>query len=159
AMRNSDYTGAHFHFTALVDRSQDPAMKLPWTRKVEQHRAEIDDSLRRLEKEFHVGDLQRFWPGARISRREPGAPGTDADPLDVEEVYDSEGSPPLRAMFLAGFAKKTLTPLGARTVTPGGTPGPSLELLPPSPDYGRETIADRALVLDASPFDVRAPMS
>ncbi|MFO0932765.1 MAG: serine/threonine-protein kinase [Planctomycetota bacterium] len=151
AMAAGEYGAAFYQFRALVDPSVDAGSLLTRTKEAAKAEAYVREQLRVIEQVVKVGTLQLFWPSAKISAVNPG---TDA--LDVEAVFGFEDDTPLKASFLAGWARVEVAPSSAdRVVTPGEKPPRALRLLPGA---GRETVADRPLVL-ASPFVANAPRS
>jgi hypothetical protein len=151
AMAAGEYAAAAYQFRPLVDPTVDAGNLLTRTKAAAKAEAYVREQLRIIEQEFKVGTLQLFWPSAKVVFVPNG---TDA--LDVEALFEFENDTPLKASFVAGWARVEVAPADPdRVVTPGGSPNRALRLLPGA---GRETVADRPLVL-ASPFLSTAPRS
>ena len=151
AMAAGEYAAAAYQFRPLVDPTVDGGNLLTRTKAAAKAEAYVREQLRIIEQEFKVETLQLFWPSAVVRRV-----GGGADALDFEAHFRFEDDTPLKASFVAGWARVEVAPTDPeRVVTPDGTPNRALRLLPGA---GRETVADRPLVL-ASPFLPSAPRS
>ena len=145
------YARAKYHFVVLLDASLEPTLRLTRTKIALENEAYLRRVVRQIEQEFKVGVLASTWPSATLSSAVGGR-----DPLDVEAVFGFEDDTPLKASFVAGWARVEVAPADPdRVLTPGGTPNRALRLLPGA---GRETVADRPIVL-VSPFVTGAPRS
>jgi hypothetical protein len=150
AMARSEFATADWHFRGLLDPAAEPKLVLPRTKVVADNEGYVRAQLQWIEQQSKVSLLDRLWPSAKF-HRDPVAP---PDSLFVEAVFGFDDAAPLKASFLAGWARRELAPSDPeRVLTPGGEPNRALRL---HPGGGTERVWDRPLVLEC-PFDPAKP--
>jgi eukaryotic-like serine/threonine-protein kinase len=154
-MASEDWSNAEKHFSALIDRTVEPTLKLTFTQVATKNHDYLVARIQELRQQHNVDSIARLWRGARIERRQGASP----DSLDIVAEFDFNGASLLKDSFVAGWARLELTPVGpGRVMTPGPGQDFSLRLLPFAPGAARETVADRPLVLE-SPLLARVARS